>query len=135
ATYAVRGLMAGAGEWLSPAVISAIPDGTELSIDSVTVSGGIANVPLTSAVQTASADDRALLVAQIEQTLTSVSQVQGVQVTVGDVPLEVSASTPDLAVDPGVGRTVTVLNEDDELATYNGAEVTPVPDAVDLSSL
>lgn len=135
ATYAVRGLMAGAGEWLSPAVISAIPDGTELSIDSVTVSGGIANVPLTSAVQTASADDRALLVAQIEQTLTSLSQVQGVQVTVGDVPLEVSASTPDLAVDPGVGRTVTVLNEDDELATYNGAEVTPVPDAVDLSSL
>lgn len=134
-TYAVRGLLAGAADWLSPAVISAIPDGTELSIDSVTVSGGIANVPLTSAVQTASAQDRALLVAQIEQTVTALPQVQGVQVTVGDVPLEVSATSPDLAVDPGVGRTLTVLNADDELATYNGAEVTPVPNAVDLSSL
>src|SRR5699024_6744271 len=93
------------------------------------------NVPLTPAVQTASADDRALLVAQIEKTLTSLPQVQGVRVTVGDVPLEVSATTPDLTVDPGVGRTVTVLNQDDQLATYNGAEVTPVPDAVDLSGL
>lgn len=135
ATYAVRGLLAGAAEWLSPAVISAVPDGTELSIDSVTVSGGIANVPLTSAVQTASADDRALLVAQLDQTLTALPQVQGVQVTVGDVPLEVSAPTPDLAVDRGVGRTLTLLNDDDQLATYNGAEVTAVPDAVDLGSL
>ncbi|WP_187368434.1 LpqB family beta-propeller domain-containing protein [Ruania zhangjianzhongii] len=135
ATYAVRGLLAGAAEWLSPAVISAIPDGTELSIDSVTVSGGTANVPLTSAVQTASADDRALLVAQLEQTLTALPQVQGVEVTVGDVPLEVSAATPDLAVDPGVGRTLTVLNDENQLATYNGAELTPVPDAVDLGSL
>lgn len=135
ATYAVRGLLAGATEWLSPAVISAIPDGTELSIDSVTVSGGIANVPLTSAVQTASADDRALLVAQLEQTLTTLPQVQGVQVTVGDVPLEVSAATPDLTVDPAVGRTLTALNGDDELATYSGSDLTAVPDAVDLGPL
>lgn len=135
ATYAVRGLLAGAVEWLSPAVISAVPDGTELSIDSVTVSGGIANVPLTSAVQTASAEDRALLVAQLDQTLTALPQVQGVQVTVGDVPLEVSAPTPDLAVDPGVGRALTLLNTDDQLATFNGAEVTAEPDAVDLGSL
>ena len=135
ATYAVRGLLGGAAEWLSPAVISALPDGAELSIDSVTVSGGIANVPLTSAVQTAGADDRALLVAQIEETLTGLPQVQGVQVTVGDVPLEVSAPTPDLVVDPGVGRTLTVLDADDQLATYNGAELAPVPDAVDLATL
>lgn len=135
ATYAVRGLMAGAAEWLAPAVISAIPDGTELSIDSVTVSGGVATVPLTAAVQTASAQDRALLVEQIQRTLTALPQVQGVQVTVGDVPLEVSASAPDLRVNPGVGRTLTVLTTGDRLAAYNGAEVSELPDSVDLSSL
>ncbi len=135
ATYAVRALLAGAAEWLAPAVISAIPDGTELSIDSVTVSGGVATVPLTAAVQTASATDRALLVRQIERTLTALPQVQGVQVTVGDVPLEVNAPPPGLRVNPGVGRTMTLLTEDDLLATYNGSEVAPMPDAVDLSSL
>ena len=135
ATYAVRGLMAGAAEWLAPSVISAIPDGTELSIDSVTVSGGVATVPLTAAVQTASATDRALLVRQIERTLTALPQVQGVEVTVGDVPLEVNAAPPTLRVNPGVGRTMTVLTDDDVLATYNSSEVEEVADAADLSSV
>lgn len=135
ATYAVRGLMAGAADWLAPSVISAIPDGTELSIDSVTVSGGVATVPLTAAVQTASATDRALLVRQIERTLTALPQVQGVEVTVGDVPLEVSANPPALRVNPGVGRTMTLLTDEDVLATYNGSAVEEEPDAADLSTL
>src|SRR5699024_10747932 len=129
ATYAVRGLLAGASEWLAPAVISAVPTGTELSIDSVTVTGGTATVPLTSAVQTASAEDRALLVGQIEATLTALPQVQSVQITVGDVPLEVNATTPPLELDPGVGRTLTLLTGGDRLATFNGSEVVPTPDS------
>lgn len=132
ATYAVRGLLAGASDWLAPAVISAVPTGTELSIDSVTVTGGVATVPLTPAVQGASAQDRALLVAQIETTLTALPQVQSVRITVGDVPLEVNAPPPQLQLDPGVGRTVTVLTSTDRLATFNGSEVTPLPDSVPL---
>ncbi|HLR28704.1 MAG TPA: LpqB family beta-propeller domain-containing protein [Ruania sp.] len=135
ATYAVRGLLAGASEWLAPAVISAVPTGTELSIDSVTVTGGTATVPLTSAVQTASAEDRALLVGQIEATLTALPQVQSVQITVGDVPLEVNATIPPLEQDPGVGRTLTLLTAGDRLATFNGSEVVPNPDSVPLDPL
>src|SRR5690606_5989765 len=48
---------------------------------------------------------------------------------------EVSASAPDLRVNPGVGRTLTVLTTGDRLAAYNGAEVSELPDSVDLSSL
>src|SRR5699024_1543101 len=78
---------------------------------------------------------RALLVGQIEATLTALPQVQSVQITVGDVPLEVNATIPPLEQDPGVGRTLTLLTAGDRLATFNGSEVVPMPDSVPLSPL
>ncbi|SEE98926.1 LpqB family beta-propeller domain-containing protein [Ruania alba] len=137
ATYAIRGLLAGASEWMSPAVVSAIPSGTGLSIDSVTVSAGVASVPLTEEVQSASATDRALLLAQINQTLSGLPRVTSVSVTVDGVPLELvpDQEPPELVVDRSVGRSPLMLSDTHELVAFNGAELTPVPDVAPLSGI
>ncbi|UFU07589.1 LpqB family beta-propeller domain-containing protein [Ruania halotolerans] len=135
ATYAIRGLLAGVAEWMSPAVVSAIPAGTGLTIDSVTVSGGVASVPLTREAQSASAADRALLLAQITETLVRLPQVQSVSVTVDGVPLEQPQERPELTVDPLVGRSPMMISADEELVSFNGAQLTPVPDVAPLVGL
>ncbi|WP_159619683.1 LpqB family beta-propeller domain-containing protein [Ruania rhizosphaerae] len=134
ATYVMRSLLAGASEWLSPAVVSAIPAGTALSIDSVTVSGGVATVPLTPEVRSAGTDDRGLLLAQISRTLTALPQVQSATVTVDGVALDGQERT-DLVVNRPTGRAPLVLTDEDLLATFNGSELVPVSDAVDLGQL
>ncbi|UFU02179.1 LpqB family beta-propeller domain-containing protein [Ruania suaedae] len=134
ATYVMRSLLAGASEWLRPAVVSAIPAGTALSIGSVTVSAGVATVPLTAEVRSAGSDDRELLLAQISQTLTALPQVQSAEVTVDGVTLDARPRT-DLVVDRPAGRVPTVLTEDNVLATFNGSELVPLEDAADVGGL
>ncbi|MCU0295036.1 MAG: LpqB family beta-propeller domain-containing protein [Candidatus Nanopelagicales bacterium] len=83
----IESLLSGPGSWLAPAVTSAFPAGTTLQ--SVSVSEGIARVDLSSAAE--QADDRARqdLSAQLVWTLRQVPGFRAVVISVDGRPFEV----------------------------------------------
>lgn len=81
-TKLVNALLRGPSGWLRPAVISAIPSGTRLSIDAVTVENGVALVDLTARALVATRGDRSLLKAQLEATLSQLPNVQSVAISI-----------------------------------------------------
>lgn len=99
ASALVNALLEGPSEWLAPAVSTAVPAGTSLIVDSVTIVNGIAQVPLTESVlQTADAN-RSLLAAQLVYTLQQVTGVKKVLLQVNGQPFRVPQSeSGDLAV-------------------------------------
>jgi hypothetical protein len=69
-THAVRELLSGPVPWLGDSVVSVFPEGTQLAIEAVTVDeSGAVGVNLTAPISEASAEDRALIVAQLRATL------------------------------------------------------------------
>lgn len=107
-TYAAAALLAGPSEWLRDAVRTAVPDGVGLTLDTVTVTDGVATVDLTTEELSASAEDRALLQAQLDATLTQLPGVRSVSITVGGAPI-FAADTPELERDPQPGTTPFML--------------------------
>ncbi len=81
-TRLVNALLGGPSEWLDPAVRSAIPAGTKLTLSSVTVANGVASVDLSSRALKASANDKQKMQAQIRETLLQLSNVYKVDVTI-----------------------------------------------------
>ena len=81
-TKLVNALLRGPSSWLRPAVISAIPSGTRLSIDAVTVESGVALVDLTARALVASRADRSLMKAQLDATLSQLPNVQQVAISI-----------------------------------------------------
>lgn len=71
-TNAVNEILAGPPGWLAGSTTSVVPDGTSLSFGAVTVDEETRTVPvnLSSQILEASAEDRALVAAQLEATLT-----------------------------------------------------------------
>ncbi len=69
ASALMKALLKGPSKWLKPAVASAIPPNTSLSVDSVTITDGIAEVPLSDSVLALPDPQRSLLAAQIVYTL------------------------------------------------------------------
>jgi hypothetical protein len=69
ATLLAQELLAGPSPWLAPAVATAFPEGTELAVDAVTVTGGDAEVRLTEAALAASESQRGQMVTQLAWTL------------------------------------------------------------------
>ena len=94
ASALVRALLEGPSEWLSPAVSSAAPANTTLSVDSVAITDGTAQVSLSENIQTLSERDRTLLSAQLVYTLKQVVGIKKVLLQVGAVPLRVAGSEP-----------------------------------------
>ena len=137
ATYAIQALLAGPSPWLRDGVRTAIPDGTSLAIDAVSIDGaGAAEVDLSGNVLVAPPEQRAMLVAQIEATLlrlTGVSTVRvmaaGSQINMGGGPGPLRDPTPrsaPIGLQGGqlkqlVGRTLTSKVG---LAPVAGADVT-----------
>ncbi len=81
-TKLANALLRGPSSWLRPAVISAIPSGTRLSIDAVTVESGVALVDLTARALVASRADRSLMKAQLDATLSQLPNVQQVAISI-----------------------------------------------------
>lgn len=88
ATAATRELFAGPSAWLSDAVRTAIPPGTTLGSRGITISGGTATVSLGDEALSVSGYQRALFTAQMQETLTLMSNVQNVELTVDGAPWE-----------------------------------------------
>jgi hypothetical protein len=81
-TRLANALLGGASSWLKPAVVSAIPTGTRLSIDAVTIENGVALVDLTARALVASRADRSLIKAQLEATLSQLPNVSEVAISI-----------------------------------------------------
>ena len=77
-----------------------IPKETTLSVASVTITNGIAEVPLNEAVLVLSDPQRTLMAAQIVYTLRQVSGVKGVLITVNQQKLRVPEADPTSLVIP-----------------------------------
>jgi Lipoprotein LpqB beta-propeller domain/Sporulation and spore germination len=98
ASALIKALLKGPSEWLKPAVTSAIPPNTNLSVDSVTITDGIAEVPLSDSVLALPDQQRSLLAAQIVYTLQQVGGVKGVLIKVNQQPFRVPGSDPNSLV-------------------------------------
>lgn len=93
ASVLMRALLNGPSDWLAPAVTSAIPEGTALSVDAVTINDGIAEVALSNNVLTLNDGQRTLLAAQVLYTLQPTG-IQGVSFTVDQQPYAVPGADP-----------------------------------------
>lgn len=99
ASALVKQLLSGPSDWLAPAVRTAVPANTTLSVDSVTLVDGTAVVPLGDTVQQLSDPERSLLAAQLVYTLKQVVGIKKVLLQVDALPFPVPESeTEGLAV-------------------------------------
>ena len=91
ATLIIKGLLAGPSDWLSGGVLlSAFPNGTELTPGSPTVESGIATVDLSTQVSAESATSQRRMVQQLTQSLTQLGTVRSAAISVGGFPLTVT---------------------------------------------
>ncbi len=116
ASVLMRALLGGPSAWLKPAVSTAIPTDTALSGDAVTISDGIATVPLSNAVEQLNDSQRSLLAAQVVYTLGQPQiGIRAVRFTVDAQPFSIPGGNPD---------TFEVSRD------ANFADLNPVPDVI-----
>ena len=94
ASALMTALLGGPSKWLAPAVTSAIPIDTTLSVDSVTITNSIAEVALSDVVLSLPDPLRSLMAAQIVFTLKQAPGVKGVLITVNQQRYRVLESDP-----------------------------------------
>jgi hypothetical protein len=90
ATRLVNALLAGPADWLALSTRNAIPSGTKLTVDAVTVQDGVALVDFDSAALAADSQDRSLMLSQLRATLLQLPGVNNVSVSVNSSPQEIS---------------------------------------------
>jgi hypothetical protein len=129
ATRMMNAMLRGPSDWLKPAVNSAIPTGTTLSLTSVTVADGIASVDLTAKALTAKDLARRQMKAQIRATLTQLPNVYSVAISVERGPQEI-VDLPELV--PTVASNEAVVLTSGELEIINGDSLTPIGGTADL---
>ncbi|HEY6683566.1 MAG TPA: LpqB family beta-propeller domain-containing protein [Propionibacteriaceae bacterium] len=124
ASALMKALLNGPSEWLEPAVSSAIPPNTSLSVDSVTITDGIAEVQLSDSILALPDPQRSLLGAQIVHTLRQVGGVKGVVIRVNQQPYRVPGSEPSnftISVDA-------IPRDIDPIPFVSGDQLYAVPD-------
>ena len=131
ATRMMNAMLKGPSDWLKPAVNSAIPVGTALSLSSVTVAEGIASVDLTAKALTAKDSARRQMKAQIRATLTQLPNVYSVAISVERGPQEI-VDIPELV--PTVASNQAIVLTNGELQVINADSLTPVGGTADLIS-
>jgi len=124
ATSLVRALLDGPSSWLAPGVVSMVPVGTRMTVESVQVSEGTAHVDLSA--DSLAAEDRSLFYAQMDRTLDQVPDVQDVEITAAHAPYELEEPVPDLSAYPYISSQLAVVS-DGALADVVGGEVVPRP--------
>jgi len=81
-TRIASALLAGPADWLRGAVVSSFPEGTQLSLNAVTIEDGTALVDLSSDALGASGQDKIRMREQLSKSLASVATVSSVSITV-----------------------------------------------------
>lgn len=130
-TKLVNALLAGPSDWLAPAVVSAIPAGTVLSLDAVTVQQEVALVDLSARALVASLSDRSLMKAQLSATLSQLPTITRVAVSIERSAQDI----PDtqLALTSGTTGTLLAIGEEG-MEAISGAAVDPIPDGLSFFS-
>lgn len=123
-TKLVNALLAGPSEWLKPAVVSAIPAGTVLSLDAVTVQEEVALVDLSARALVASLSDRSLMKAQLVATLSQLPTITEVAISIERSAQDIPDS--ELEVSSGASGTMVALGEDG-LEAVSGAAAAEIP--------
>ena len=134
ATALVRGLLRGPAAWLAPGVTTMVPTGTRMTVESVAVTDGVANVDLSAEALAADPDQRALLYAQVERTLRAVGGVQQVHLTAAGGPFEITEDVPPLSSYPYTAANLLVL-ADGVLADVVGGKVVPRSGAEQMAAM
>lgn len=91
-TRLVTALLAGPSQWLESAVTSAIPEGTSLTINAVSVEAGVARVDFDANALAADANSRQVMLTQLRSTLLQISGVNQVAISVNNSPQEIRPS-------------------------------------------
>jgi hypothetical protein len=99
ATQLVNALLDGPANWLSDAVLSAIPAGTRLQVSAVLIQEGVARVDLDETAIAADDRQRGLLLAQLRSTLVQIPGVLDVVVSIAGaeqniVPAQIAPLPP-----------------------------------------
>lgn len=123
-TKLVNALLAGPSDWLKPAVVSAIPAGTVLSLDAVTVQEEVALVDLSARALVASLSDRSLMKAQLVATLSQLPTITEVAISIERSAQDIPDS--ELEVSVGASGTMVALGEDG-LEAVSGAAADEIP--------
>ena len=129
ATRMVNAMLKGPSAWLAGAVSSAFPQGTALSLNSVTVADGIASVDLNSKALTVKAATKRLMKAQIRATLTQLPNVYSIAISIERGPQDIQ-DVPDLV--PTVASSQAVVLQGGELQFFNDGVSNPIAGASDL---
>jgi hypothetical protein len=110
-TRITSALLAGPADWLKGAVVSSFPEGTQLSLNAVTVDNGSALVDLSSNALRASSQDRVRMREQLTRSLASVATISSVSITAEGTPFSIPDATgaqaqqnPDVDARPLVAR-------------------------------
>lgn len=97
-TRIVSALLAGPADWMKGAVLSSFPEGTQLSLNAVTVDNGSAQVDLSQDALRATTVDRVRMREQLARSLSSVATVSSVQITAEGTTFAVPDSSGTSAV-------------------------------------
>lgn len=92
-TRIASALLAGPADWLKGAVVSSFPEGTQLSLNAVTIDSGTALVDLSSDALRASTVDRVRMREQLSKSLASVATISSVSMTIEGASLSVPDSS------------------------------------------
>lgn len=110
-TRITSALLAGPADWLKGSVVSSFPEGTQLSLNAVTVDNGTALVDLSSDALRASSQDKVRMREQLSKSLASVATVSSVEITVEGATFSVpdgsgsgAQQNPDVDARPLVDR-------------------------------
>lgn len=132
-TYAVQGLLEGPSDWLRDSVLTFVPEGTRLVVDSVTTANGTAVVDLTQDALGMGQADRGMLRAQLEAVLLRLPGIRSVGISVQGVPLtEGVRVAPER--DPIPAGTPWVL-DGGVVSVVRSGVAEPVPDLLPLTGI
>ncbi len=148
ATSLIRVLLQGPAPYLKDAVVSAVPEGTKLTRNSVPVDGGTANIDISGDGITTNLSQLTLerINAQMSETLTSVANINDVQLllngqatqtgTLSEVNPIVNPSVPDVVIGVEDGSLVTRSQVEDSASqstVYTPKGVNPTLPAMGIA--
>lgn len=126
-TRIVKELVAGPAKWLTGAYVTAFPQGSQLTSDSVTVTGGQADVDLNSTAGAVDASTVARMQLQLSQSLASVAGITDVRISIEGVPRQVSNDAASQVIqDPSVD-TNALVERAGKFGLLSGSNVTEIP--------
>jgi hypothetical protein len=126
-TRVVKELVQGPAKWLAGAYVTAFPQGSQLTSDSVTVTGGEADVDLNSTAGAVDATTLARMQLQLSESLASVAGINQVRISVEGVQRSASGTlSPAPTQDPTVDSNALVLRNG-KFGLLSGSSVAEIP--------